>query len=138
MSTTPEAERVPLDKLAKTYRRIRDKKSELQTDFDTKMAALDEQLDVLSSSMKEQMLEAGVSSVRTAEGTVILSTKIRYTVSDWDAFKTFVKEHDMLDLFEKRLAQTNMANFLKENPKTIVPTLNSNSEFSISVRKPTN
>ena len=46
-------------------------------------------------------------------------------------YRTYIK-------LEKRLAQTNMANFLKENPKTIVPTLNSNSEFSISVRKPTN
>lgn len=138
MSNAPDAEKVPLDKLAKVYRRIRDKKSELQTKFDTEMAALDEQLGILSSSMKDHMVEAGVTSVRTTEGTIILSAKTRYTVSDWDAFKTFVVEHDALDLFEKRVAQTNMANFLKENPKTVVPTLNSNSEFSISVRKPTN
>jgi hypothetical protein len=29
-----------------------------------------------------------------------------------------------------------MANFLKENPSLVPPGLNSNSEFSISVRKP--
>ena len=137
MSTTPAAEPVPLDKLAKTYRRIRDKKTELQAKFDADLAALDEQLDILSGSMKEQMLAAGVTSVRTDEGTVILSTKTRYTVSDWDAFKGFVIKHDALDLFEKRIAQNNMSNFLKENPKTVVPSLSSNSEYSVSVRKPT-
>ena len=138
MSTTEAAEKVPLDKLAKTYRRIRDKKAELQAKFDTDLAVLDEQLSVLAGSMKEQMIEAGVTSVRTSEGTVVLSTKTRYTVSDWDAFKTFVIEHEALDLFERRLAQNNMATLLKENPTTVVPTLNSNSEYSVSVRKPTN
>ena len=138
MSKDTDEEKVPLDKLAKIYRKIRDKKGALQTAFDTEMAALDEQLSVLSGSMKDQMLEAGVTSVRTPEGTVILSTKTRYTVSDWDAFKGFVVEHDALDLFEKRVAQTNMANFLKENPETVVPSLSSNSEYSVSVRKPTN
>jgi len=137
MSTTTDAEKVPLDKLAKIYRKIRDKKSALQAAFDTELAALDEQLDVLSSSMKDQMVEAGVTSVRTAEGTVILSTKTRYTVSDWEAFNTFIMQHEALYLLEKRVAQTNMATFLKENPETVIPTLNSNSEYSVSVRKPT-
>jgi hypothetical protein len=75
--------------------------------------------------------------VRTTEGTVVLSTKTRYSTTDWDEFKEFVKENDALDLFEKRIAQTNMAQFLKENPALVPPGLNSNAEYSVSVRKPT-
>jgi hypothetical protein len=45
-------------------------------------------------------------------------------------------EHDALDLFEKRIAQLNMKQFLEENPGVVPPGLNSNSEYDISVRKP--
>ena len=42
-----------------------------------------------------------------------------------------------LDLLEKRIAQTNMATFLEENPGVYPPGLNSVTEYAISVRKPT-
>jgi hypothetical protein len=48
-----------------------------------------------------------------------------------------VVEHDAVDLLEKRIAQGNMRQFLEENPGTVPPGLNSNSEYSVSVRKPT-
>jgi hypothetical protein len=38
---------------------------------------------------------------------------------------------------EKRIAQTNMAQFLEENPGVVPPGLNSMTEYAISVRKPT-
>jgi len=40
-------------------------------------------------------------------------------------------------LLEKRIAQGNMAKFLEENPGLLPPGLNSNTEYGISVRKPT-
>jgi len=83
------------------------------------------------------MLALGVSSVRTDQGTVVLSTKTRYNTQDWDSFKTFMLEHDAIDLLEKRIAQGNMAKFLEENPGLLPPGLNSNTEYAISVRKPT-
>lgn len=127
---------VPLDKLAKTYRKIKGRIQELTTAYETEVEQLKAQLEVLQTSMKEQLLAAGVKSVNTAEGTIILSTSTRYSTSDWDAFKQFVIDNGALDLFEKRIAQTNMATFLTENPTKVPPGLNSNSEYTISVRKP--
>jgi hypothetical protein len=66
-----------------------------------------------------------------------LVQKTRYYTQDWDSFKKFVIEHDVVDLLEKRIAQTNMSKFLEENPTLVPPGLNSNTEFDISVRKPT-
>jgi hypothetical protein len=66
-----------------------------------------------------------------------MSEKTRYTTNDWDSFKTFVIEHDALDLFEKRIHQTNMVSFLDENPGVVPPGLNSMTEYEVSVRKPT-
>jgi hypothetical protein len=39
-------------------------------------------------------------------------------------------------MLEKRIAQANMKLFLEENPGSIPPGLNSDTEFDISVRKP--
>lgn len=133
-----ESATVPLDKLARVYRKMRARIQELTAAYETEVEALKAQQEAIAAAMKDQMLALGVKSVNTAEGTVILSTKTRYHTQDWDAFKQFVIEHDALDLFEKRIAQSNMATFLKENPNLVPPGLNSNSEYSVSVRKPSN
>jgi hypothetical protein len=132
-----ETATVPMDKLARVYRKMQARIQELTTAYETEVETLKAQQDQVKSALKDQMLALGLTSVRTDEGTVILSTKTRYSTTDWDEFKDFVKEHDALDLFEKRIAQTNMAQFLKENPALVPPGLNSNAEYSISVRKPT-
>jgi hypothetical protein len=62
--------------------------------------------------------------------------KTRYSTQDWDSFKKFIVEHDVVDLLEKRIAQTNMARFLEENPGSVPPGLNSFSDFEIRVTKP--
>lgn len=128
---------VPMDKLARVYRKMQTRIQELTAAYETEVETLKAQQDQVKSALKDQMLALGLTSVRTTEGTVILSTKTRYSTTDWDEFKEFVKEHDALDLFEKRIAQTNMAQFLKDNPALVPPGLSSNAEYSVSVRKPT-
>lgn len=127
---------VPMDRLAKTYRRIRDKKSEITAAYDAQIADLDSQLEVLAEAMREHMKANNLTSMKTTEGTVILSKTTRFDVQDWDAFKSFVVEHDALDLLERRVAQSKMAEFIEANPDVAVPSLRSNAKFSISVRKP--
>lgn len=130
-------EAVPLDRLAKIYRKIRSNIATLTQEYDTKVEQLQAQQDEITNAMKDQMKAMGVTSVRTAEGTVVLSVNTRYNTQDWDSFKKFVVEHDAVDLLEKRIAQTNMRQFLEENPGLVPPGLNSSSEYSVSVRKPT-
>lgn len=128
---------IPLDKLAKVYRKIQAKLQRLTADYEAEFARLDAERETVKTALKDQLLALGIKSVKTGEGTVILTTRTRYSTQDWDSFKQFVVEHDALDLFEKRIAQTNMATFLRDNPGVIPPGLNSNSEYAISVRKPT-
>ena len=128
---------IPLDKLAKVYRRIYAAIQEKTKEFETQLEALKQQQDEVKDAIKEQLLELGSTSVKTPDGTIILSKKTRYYTDDWDSFKTFAKENDVLDLFEKRIAQKNMATYLEENPNKIPPGLNSVSEYAVTVRKPT-
>lgn len=128
---------VPMDKLAKVYRKMQSRIQELTAQYESEIEDIKRQQDVVKIALKDQMLKLGVSSVRTDQGTVVLSTKTRYNTQDWDSFKTFVLQHEAVDLLEKRIAQTNMATFLEENPGLVPPGLNSVSEYAISVRKPT-
>jgi len=136
MAETAEAATIPMDKLAKAYRRIRDQKLELTAKYDADVAVLDEKLETLVHAMRDQMKAAGVTSVKTPEGTVIMATSTRYSVQDWDAFKTFAVENDALDLFERRLAQRNTEQFMVANPDVAIPSLVTDSKLTISVRKP--
>lgn len=136
--TETESETIPLDRLAKIYRKIRTEITTLTQEYDGKVEALKAQQEEIKNAMKDMMKAMGVTSVRTAQGTVVLSVKTRYSTQDWDSFKKFVVEHDAVDLLEKRIAQTNMNQFLEENPGLVPPGLNSSSEYDISVRKPTN
>jgi len=127
---------VPMDKLARIYRKMAAKIQGLTSEYETALAGIKLQQDSVKAALKDHMLALGMTSVRTDEGTVILSTKTRYNTQDWDSFKEFIKEHDAIDLLEKRIAQTNMAQFLEQNPGVVPPGLNSSAEYSISVRKP--
>lgn len=132
-----EVASVPMDKLARIYRKMQARIQELTTQYESEVESIKAQQEEIKNALKDQMLALGMTSVRTGEGTVVLSTKTRYNTQDWDSFKEFIKEHDAIDLLEKRIAQTNMGKFLEENPGLVPPGLNSNTEYAISVRKPT-
>lgn len=131
-----DTETVPLDKLAKIYRRIRTEIETLTKDYDNAVEVLKAQQEELKDAIKAQMQAMGVTSVNTPQGTLVMSVKTRFSTNDWDSFKKFVVEHDAVDLYEKRIHQTNMKTFLEDNPGVVPPGLNSNSEYEISVRKP--
>ena len=136
-AAAPDLALVPMDKLARVYRKMQAEVQRLTTEYETQIEAIKAQQDGVKVALKDQMLKLGIASVRTDSGTVTLSTKTRYNTTDWDSFKEFVKQHDALDLFEKRIAQTNMGTFLEENPGAVPAGLNTVTEYSISVRKPT-
>lgn len=131
---TPE---VPLDKLAAVYIKIRNEIASLTKKYDDEVEELKKQQDEIASAMKDTLKALNVRSVNTAGGTVVLLEKTRYYPSDWAEFKQFIKDNDAFDLMEKRIAQTNMAKFLEENPDRFPPGLQSETELTVSVRKPT-
>lgn len=132
-----ETEVIPFDQLTKIYRKMKAKIDELTKEYDSEVEKLKAQLDEIKIGMKEQMKATGVSSVKTEFGTVSLVTKTRYSTQDWDSFKRFVVEHEVVDLLEKRIAQANMAKFIEENPGLVPPGLNSMAEYDIRVLKST-
>jgi hypothetical protein len=128
---------IPLDKLVKIYRKIKMEIDTMTQEYDTKLEVLKGQQDEIKFAIKDQMKALGVTSVKSPFGTVSMMLKTRYNTNDWSSFKDFILEHSAVDLLEKRVAQTNMAQFLEENPGVVPPGLNSVSEFEIRITKPT-
>lgn len=126
-------EEVALDKLVRIYMKMR---SSIQ-DLDAQIETIKEQQQEVKNEIKDRMRAMGTKSLKTDFGTVSLTEKTRYYTQDWDSFKRFIIEHDAVDLLEKRIAQLNMRTFLEENPALVPPGLNSDTEFDVSVRKPT-
>lgn len=132
-----DEEQVPFDKLVKVYRKMKQEIDTLTQEYDTKVELLKAQQDEIKFAIKDQMKALGVTSVKSPFGTVSMRTTTTYTTNDWASFKEFVLEHGAVDLLFKRIAQSNMAQFLEENPGVVPPGLNSVTEFNIVVTKPT-
>jgi hypothetical protein len=127
----------PADQLAEIYIKIRDKRDELKTNFETQYKELEEQLNMLATEMLELCKENGADSIKTPAGTIMRRVDTRFWTSDWDSFYDFVQEHNAFGLFEKRISQGNMKQFLEENPDVLPKGLMSDSKYKITVRRST-
>ena len=126
---------ISVDKLLKTYIKIRGKRSELSAEFKEADEKLLKQQEKLKSAMLDYCKEQGVDSVKTTSGMFYRTVKQRVWTNDWEAMFEFVKKHNVLEFFEKRLNQTNVKQFLEENPDLQPAGLNVDSEYVVSVRK---
>ena len=68
---------LPLDKLARIYRKIRSRIQEVTRVYEEQVGALEEQKNEIAKEMKDRMLASGLKSVRTDEGTIMLGVKVR-------------------------------------------------------------
>ena len=133
-----ENETIPLEQLVKIYRKIKERVDALTREYDTQMEKLKAQQEEIKFALKDMMKGDGLASLKTAYGTVSLMQKTKYSTQDWDSFKDFILEHHAVDLLEKRIAQSNMAQFLSENPGLVPPGLNSITEYEIRITKSAN
>ena len=60
-----------------------------------------------------------------------------YWTSDWDEMYKFVVEHNVPEFFSKSLNQSNVKEFLDDNPDIVPKGLNADSEYVLSIYKPT-
>jgi len=126
---------VPADKLAEIYIKIRDKRAELKEKFEAEDASLKEQQDLLAEEMLEVCYENNADSIKTPAGTIIRKVDTRYWTTDWDSMYQFIQEHDAYPLLEKRIHQTNLKQFLEENPELLPAGLQADRKYTVVVRR---
>jgi hypothetical protein len=129
---------VPVDKLVRVYRKIRAAMDEKEAAHKEEMATLKGHLDTISARMLEICNEQNADSLRTPSGTVIRRTVTRYWTNDWQAMYDFILENKVPHLLEQRIHNSNMRQYIEENPDKLPIGLNADTKYVITVRKPTN
>jgi len=133
MATKDEG--VSVDALTRTYLKIKAKRSEIKAEFDQQDGELKEKMDRIKRALLDYCKANEVESVRTESGLFYRTLKTKYWTSDWESMYKFVLENNAPELFAKSLNQTNVKQFIEENPDKIPAGLNIDSEYQVSVRK---
>ena len=126
---------VSTSKLSAIYLKIRDARSELKAKYEEDDKQLEAQMDVIEAKLLEICKATDADSIKTQAGTVMRRVATRYWTNDWESMYNFVKENDAYGLFEKRISQTNMKQFLEENPDKFPPGMLLDSQYKITVRR---
>lgn len=130
-----EKDGVSVDALTRTYLKIKAKRSELKAQFDSEDSVLKEKQDRIKRALLDYCKDNDVESVRTESGLFYRTLKTKYWTSDWESMFKFVVENNTPELFAKSLNQTNVKQFLEDNPDKMPAGLNIDSEYQVSVRK---
>jgi hypothetical protein len=132
------SEQVPVNDLVAAYRNLRAAISEAEEEYEAKVASLKEELDHVSAELLNVCNEQNIDSIRTPAGTVSRRVQTRYWTTDWDQMNKFIIDNEALFLMEKRIHNTNMKQFLADNPDIHPVGLQVDNKYVIQVRKPTN
>lgn len=129
-------EEIPMDVLAKCYLNLRNKIQDITKQAETQVEVLKAQQNELCAEMQRRLQAQGATSLKTPHGTVMLRVDRKYYPSDWDAFSTYIKQNQCIELLEKRVAQGNLVAWIEQHPDNVPPGLSSASQYVITVRKP--
>jgi uncharacterized protein YutE (UPF0331/DUF86 family) len=123
------------DKLAEVYIKIRDKRAELKEQYEAQDEGLKAQQELLAEKMLDICRDNNADSIKTPAGTIIRKVDTRYWTTDWDSMYQFIEEHDAYPLLEKRIHQTNLKQFLEENPELLPAGLQADRKYTVVVRR---
>ena len=123
------------EQLTSVYIKIRDALDEKREQHKEELRELKDQLDLVSNKLLDILQEQNAQSMRTDVGTIMKGVTTRYWASDWESMYEFIKENDAFPLLEQRIHKTNMKKFLEENPDKLPIGLQTDSKFSITVRR---
>ncbi|NBR09912.1 MAG: hypothetical protein EBT98_09775 [Opitutaceae bacterium] len=128
---------IDADKLVRVYIKMRDAKAHMVAEHDAKVLELEEKMALVEHELLDICKTTGQDGGKTAHGSFTRTVKTRYWTTDWDSMYRFIKDHDAVELLERRVAQLNMKTFLQENPGLLPEGLNVDSKYSITVRRAT-
>jgi hypothetical protein len=128
-------ENAPIEKIVQAYIKIRDTKDRLYQEYKAKADELEEQMNLLKYKLIEVSKETGATSFSTPHGIAYRTVKNRYWTNDWERFYGFMRDNNAMELLEKRIHQSNMKEFMDQNPDLHPPGLNIDSEYEITIQR---
>ena len=128
-------ETISVDKLVAVYIKMRDKRAELLRDYEEADSTVKAQMELVETKLLDTCKEIGVDRLGSKHGTVMRTVKTRYWTGDWESMHKFILENKMPELLERRISQTTMKQLLEENPELMPMGLNTDSKYSVTIRR---
>lgn len=126
------------NKLVTALLRIKDRRSELNAEFETADKELKDKQARVEQAILGICKENGMDSLSivTDDYKVTCSRVIKERVwpADWDAFREFEQENPDYDFREKRVAQKTFHEFMEAHPEA-TPPVNIDREFAVALRR---
>jgi hypothetical protein len=126
-----------IDELVGIYLKIRTAIEAKEEQHKAELRELKDQFDVVGNKLLEICNEQNMDSIRTPVGTISRRVSSRYWTSDWDSMYQFIKNNDAPFLLEQRIHNSNMRQFLEDNPDKFPAGLQNERKYTVQVRKPT-
>lgn len=129
-----DAATITVETRVSQYVAVRDKIKEMNEAHEKKCAPLLELQNMLSGWLQHHLEKFGSESVRTAAGTVYLSTRFTASLADPDIFMKFVIEHERFELMDRRANATAVKDYVQERG-VLPPGVNLNGIKTVGVRR---
>lgn len=123
-----------IDEVVGAYRTLRDRKKEMQDRHKEELAPLEEKMDRLESYLQTALIEAGVESMKTANGTVYQSRRASVKIECWENALNYIRSHELWHMLEARLAKSAVEEFV-ESQKSNLPGTSISFVNTVNVRK---
>jgi len=124
-----------VDKLVSVFIKIRDARDEAKREWEEIDSEFVTKLDLINQELLSICKNTGADSIKTKDGTAIRTIKSKYWTNDWERFYDWMFEHNVPEVLERRIHQTNIKQFLAENPDMLPPGLNVDNAYHITVRR---
>jgi hypothetical protein len=130
---------ISVEEMVEAYLAIRKERDKLERDYEEQDKALKADMAEIEAMMLSVCNSMSADSIKTSHGTVMRKMNERFYCNDWDNFKSFVLEHEAVDLFERRIHQGNFKQFMADHSDDgLPPGVNVMREFTVTVRKSSN
>ena len=130
-------EQLAIDGLVAIYLKIRTAIEEKEEQHKVELQELKDQFETVGNKLLEICNEQNLDSIRTPVGTVSRRISSRYWTSDWESLYQCILENNVPQLLEQRIHNSNMRQFLEENPNKFPAGLQNDRKYAVQVRKQT-
>ena len=126
---------IDLTGMVSEYTKLTDELAKITKEYEATKEALQSKMQAIKANLLAYCKEFDVTSVKTNAGMFYRVVKTKYWTSDWEAMGRFIVENNVPQLLEKRIVQSNMKQFLEENPDLLPPGLNVDSEYTLTIKR---
>lgn len=126
-----------LNRVVQAYNAIRDARTAKRHAWEKEDLALEEDQGTLKRLMLDLLNRNGAQSVKTENGTIYRSLKLKPSAADWSAIYGWImQDPERFEILEKRLKAGFINEYLEQSDGQLPPGVNAHREYEVAVRRP--